>query len=339
MKASMLILLVLLTRQSFAEPSVLVTTVPVKAQAMTEALQVHGVLDPDPDQVLSVALPHAGLINRVWVRLGQRVSSGDKLLEVLTSPESHMQFVQAESALHYATKELARQRDLRTNQLATTADVDVAERAMRDAEALVASLNRRGMASTNDTLRAPVDGIVISLTIAQGQFVQADTATILIASEKHLIARLGVEPEDLSRISAGSPVTIAPVFDVGPIVTSVVRDVHAMINPATHLVEVLVPIPVDQTHRLILGSRILGHITMATHDALVVPRSAVLEQEEGRRAYLYTISNSIAHRLEVETGVETGDLIEVIGELHAGDEVVDSGNYELIDGMSVRVAP
>jgi len=59
--------------------SVLVKTAPVALQEVTETLTAFGVLDPDPDQVLSLSLPHAGLINRVWVRLGQRVKSGDRL--------------------------------------------------------------------------------------------------------------------------------------------------------------------------------------------------------------------------------------------------------------------
>jgi multidrug efflux pump subunit AcrA (membrane-fusion protein) len=89
-------------------PSVAVTTAVVKQQAVAKVLLSYGVLEPDPDQVLSLSLPHAGLINRIWVRLGQRVKTGDKLLEIITAPEARMQFLQARSAVDFAQRELER---------------------------------------------------------------------------------------------------------------------------------------------------------------------------------------------------------------------------------------
>jgi hypothetical protein len=41
----------------------------------------------------------------------------------------------------------------------------------------------------------------------------------------------------------------------------------------------------------------------------------------------------------VQSGVEAGDLVAVAGALNAGDTVVTSGNYELVDGMAVREQP
>ena len=54
-------------------PEVLVETAPVKTEAVGETLHAYGVLEPDPDQVLSLSLPHAGLVNRIWVSLGQSI--------------------------------------------------------------------------------------------------------------------------------------------------------------------------------------------------------------------------------------------------------------------------
>jgi RND family efflux transporter MFP subunit len=237
-------------------PSVLVSTAPVQEQTVTETLTAFGVLDPDPDQVLSLSLPHAGLINRVWVRLGQRVTRGDRLLEVITAPDARMQYLQAQSAVDYARRELDRQQRLLEEQLATKAQVDAAKKNLQDARATLESLQQRGMDVAQETLRAPMDGIVTRLDFSQGQRVQADTTAMLIAAEKRLIARLGVEPEDLDAVQPGTPVTITSVFVPDVQVESTVREVHAMIDPATHLVEVLVPIPEQAIDHLVLGSRI-----------------------------------------------------------------------------------
>ncbi|HHI94133.1 MAG TPA: efflux RND transporter periplasmic adaptor subunit [Gammaproteobacteria bacterium] len=321
---------------SYAEntQSVAVKTTVVVEKQIGETLMAYGVIDPDPDQVLSLSLSRAGLINRVWVRLGQRVKRGAKLLEVITAPDARMQYLQAQSAVDYASLELERKQRLLKEQLATRTQVDAARKALRDARASLEALHQRGLDRTKETLRAPMDGIITRLDVTQGQRVQADTSAMLIAAEKRLIARLGVEAEDLGSLKPGTPVTLVPVFVADVRVQSQIREVHAMINPRTHLVEVLAPIPEQQVDHLVLGSRLLAYIHLTPHPALMVPRSAVLRDEQG--TFVYTVRQSQAQKIRVRTGLERGNEIEITGPLKVGDFVVMLGNYELHDGMSIR---
>lgn len=318
-------------------PSVLVTTVPVTERNISETLTVFGVLDPDPDQVLSLSLPRAGLISRVWARLGQRVRRGDRLLEVVTAPDARMQYLQAQSAVDYAQRELDRQRRLLGEQLTTRAQVDAANKNLQDAVAALDALKRRGQGLDSEILRTPMDGIVTRLDVSQGQRVQADSTAMLIAAEQRLVARLGIEPEDLDRVQPDTPVTLSSVFVPGITIATHIRNVHAMIDPATHLVEMLAPIPPAQGAELTLGSRLVGQLELASHKALVVPRSAVLSADG--QDYLFIVQSGKARRVPVTRGIEEGDLVAVTGQLHTDDAVVVSGNYELGDGMAVRETP
>jgi len=318
-------------------PSVQVKTATVVLQDVTETLTAFGVLDPDPDQVLSLSLPHAGLINRVWVRLGQRVKSGDRLLEVITAPDARMQYRQAQSAVDYSQRELERQQRLLGEQLATRTQVDAAKKNHKDAIATLKALQQRRQGVEKEVLRASMDGIITRLDVAQGQRVQANKTAMLIAAEQRLIARLGVEPEDLVSVQVGTPVIITSVFVPDIRIETTVREVHAMIDPATNLVEVLSTIPEAQIDHLVLGSRILGKFQLASRRALVVPRSAVLGEADN--AYVYTIDSGLARRIPVQARIEADDLIEVTGALKVGDVVVVSGNAQLRDGMAVREVP
>jgi membrane fusion protein, multidrug efflux system len=318
------------------EASVLIKTATVASKEVSETLTTFGVLDADPDQVLSLSLPHAGLINRVWVRLGQRVKSGDKLAEVITAPDARMQYLQAQSAVDYALREQERQQRLLSEQLTTKSQLDAAKKNVQDANATLDALTKRGQGVESEILSAPMDGIITRLDLSQGQRVQADSTAMLIAAEQRLIARLGVEPEDLARLTTGTPVTIGSVFVPSVNIVTQVREVHAMIDPSTHLVEILAPIPDTGITDLVLGSRVTGRIQLTTHTALVVPRSAVLF--ENGSAYLFTTVNGKAQRVAVIAGGEDGDMIAVSGDIKVGDAVVISGNYELTDGMTVREA-
>lgn len=318
-----------------AEPTVLIQTGQVTSQMVSETLTAYGEVQPDADHIQCLSLRHAGLVNRVWVQPGQRVKNGDRLVETATAPEVRMQYLQAQNAVNYAGDELARQQRLFKEQLATRSQVDAARKALQDAETSLKALQQQGQGKKSELLTAPMDGIVIQINVSRGQQVRADTTAVLIAAEHHLIVRFGVEPDDLPAIKMNAPVQLSSVFAPDRTrLTSRVRNVHAMINPATRLVNVTVPIPGGKEDHLVLGTLMVGRIQLAAHQALTVPRSAV--REDSRGAYLFRLQDGRARRVAVTAGEEQDDWIEVKGDLQAGETIIISGNYELRDGMAVR---
>jgi RND family efflux transporter MFP subunit len=322
-----------LTAQAL-ESSVLIQESKVVQQPVSETLTVYGQVQADPDAVLTISLPHAGLITRVSVRLGQRVKRGDSLFELATSPAARMEYLQAQSAVDYAERELKRQQRLFNEQLAVKAQVDAARKTLQDAQASLQALKARKQNKTAETVSAPIDGIVTQLAVKQGDRMQADTSALAIATGNRLIALLGVEPEDIGLLQPGTPVKISSVFVPDYKVESQLREIHAMINPTTHLVDALVPIPADKSDHLVLGSRLTAEIRLKEHTALTVPRSAVLQDQKG--SYVFRIVDGKAQRVDVATGLESDQWIEITGGLQQGDTIVRLGNYELTDGMPVR---
>jgi RND family efflux transporter MFP subunit len=316
------------------EPSVLIQYTNVVQQSVSETLTVYGQVWADPDAVLTVSLPHGGLITRLTVRLGQRVKRGDTLFELATSPAAHMQYLQARSAVDYAQRELNRLQRLHQEQLAVNAQVDAARKALQDARASLQALEAQKQNKTTETVSAPTDGIITQLAVNQGDRVQADTAALSIATGNRLIALLGVEPEDIRFLQPGTPVMVKSVFVPGYQAESHLREIHAMINPATHLVDALVPIPEDQTDHLVLGSRLIAEIRLKTHTGMVVPRNAVMQDQQG--SYVFRVVGGTAQRVAVTTGLESDQWTEITSGLQPDEAVVSVGNYELKDGMPVR---
>jgi membrane fusion protein (multidrug efflux system) len=147
---------------------------------------------------------------------------------------------------------------------------------------------------------------------------------------------LGVEPEDLPALHPGTPVKIRSVFRSDEEIDSRLSVVHAMIDPQTGLVDALAPVSDGRVRRLIIGSYLVADLLLNQHTGVVVPRSAVLRDAQG--SFVFTVVTGKAKRIAVETGVEHGDWIEITRGLEAAERVVDSGNYELADGMAVREA-
>jgi len=317
-------------------PSVQVQVAKAELRVLHQTITAFGRVQPDPDQVASIALPRAGLVGHLWVRLGQLVTADQKLLELDTAPAARVEYQQAKAAADYAGSDLRRLQELLTKQLATRDQVANAQKALADAEARLQAQSKLGTQLKEEVIRAPFAGIVTKLSVAQGQRVQADTTALLLARRDALVVLLGVEQEDAARMQPGLPVRLSSVFRSDVQVATRLADVHAMVNPKTRLVDALVPIPKASTGNLVIDETMQGVITLHKERVLAVPRSAVLRDSSGD--YLFVVRAGQAHRVAVSTGLEDDGIVAIQGAVAPGDAVVTVGNYELGDGMAVREA-
>ena len=84
-----------------------------------------------------------------------------------------------------------------------------------------------------------------------------------------------------------------------------------------------------------LNEYVRGEIVIAAEDSLVVPRSAVLPEED--HYVLFTVEQGRAVKHTVSVGIQNDQQVQILGnELLEGQPAVVSGNSELRDGMAVR---
>jgi membrane fusion protein (multidrug efflux system) len=66
---------------------------------------------------------------------------------------------------------------------------------------------------------------------------------------------------------------------------------------------------------------------------LVIPRRALVEEDD--QAAVYVVADGEVTRRVIETGIESGDLVEVLGGLTGDEEIVVVGQSGLRDGSKV----
>ncbi len=318
---------------SGGEVRVSVATAPVRAERVVREAIAFGAVEPDPDAATAVALPRAGVIERVLVRPGERVSAGQELLELGTAPAAQSQWDQARAAAKYAEEQLARLERMLENKLATREQIAQAQRDLADARATERSLRSVGANAARQILRTPNDAIVTQVLVKAGDRAAADAPALALAALDGLIVRLGVEPEVAAQIDGGAAVKLAPVFDPQRVIAAHAKQVHAMLDPTTRLVDVVVPIPSEAAHALTLGIQMRGAIALGGIDALLVPRSALMRDESGD--FVFTLVGDRARRVDVEVVLERAADAAVRGALAPGTAVVVTGAYQLSDGVRV----
>jgi len=322
--------------QDGAQSGVLVETITLQQKVVSQTIKAYGTVEPDPDALVVVALPSAGLITQLNVRQGERVNAGDALLTLDTAPGTRMQYAQAAAEREYAAGQLERMKQLFDEQLATREQVANAQRALRDSEAQLVALQNVGAGRNRQTIRSSTNGIVTSISVNAGDRVAADTPALLVAQTSALIIRFGVEPEDARTISVDNPVAVSSVFQSDINFDSKLKKVNAMVNPSTRLVDVIATVPESHSGQMTLGVTMRGEIVLAEQMLTVVPRSAVLRDADG--AHIFVLEDSKARRVAVDVLYESPTETAIAGNVRPGATVVQVGNYELQDGMRVRVS-
>jgi membrane fusion protein (multidrug efflux system) len=328
------------TPATVESPPVIAPVVVRKAVETTMERQVrgYGMVDADPNAVFSVNAPFAASVGQVFVRAGEWVTKGQKLVTLETAPAEAAAFAQAKAAVSYAQGELAREQTLFRQQLATRAQVAQAQNALNDAEAKLRALQSIGAGRQRTVITASAAGLVSAVLVKAGQRLAEGANMLTLAPKSALVVRLGVEPERADAVRQGMAAQLRDALDPAETRTGTVMSVSAMVDPTTRLRDVLVrldPQPSSVDPPIATGAFFQGTIVLGHEQVIAVPREAILLDNNGN--YLFVVRQGKAHRVSVKTGPETAGLVAVTGAVQAGDEVVIQGNYELSDGMDVRV--
>jgi RND family efflux transporter MFP subunit len=326
-----------------AGPTVAVQTAQVRRDTIAQPVRAYGVVAASSSNVTTVNLPYVARIAQMRVQPGQTVKRGAPLFVVQADPAAVLAATQAKSAVTLAQGELARTQSLFDKGLATQSQLAAAKKAVLDAQQAFAAQQQLGAALGSKIVASPLDGVVLQISVAQGDQVQAGAAIMQLAGatggkDARANVMLAVEPADAASIHAGDTVTLRGLSSAlakTPAAGRVVM-VGAAIDTQSQLVDVGANVPLGQTG-FIPGTRVAADIATNAGTHWIVPRSAVLEDEHGE--YVFQVApNHKARRVAVTTRVEDGDRYGVDGMVAGGQPLVVSGNYELKDGMAVATS-
>jgi membrane fusion protein, multidrug efflux system len=313
------------------EGSVFVTTMAPHQGSLPDIIAAYGTAGPALDSSMTISLQSQGQVLRFDVTLGEAVKAGQSLLEFGVSESALGSERQAETALQTAQLERARIARLLRQQLATKDQLTQADKAVADAETTLDTLKKSGSSQPNLTIKAPFDGVVSAILVAQGDTIALGAPMITLMRVDGLVVSIGIEPAQRFRLKRGSPVMLLPMTSGDAPASGTLVRIGALLNPRTHFIDA----DVAPSTRLLPGAAFMAQITVGQFDGFIVPRDAVLSDAEG--AYLFQTDGGKAHRVGVTIVGSTGDQSAVTGPIDPAKPIVLQGNYQLEDGMEVRL--
>jgi len=312
------------------------------------------------DQTVSVVPKTAGRLEEITVKLGDRVSRGQRIARI-EDEEIREQVKQAEAAFEVAKATIRqreadldlsktnveRSRNLFQRQLLPQQTLDDAEAKYQSAQAsldLARAQNNQSQARLdelrinlqNTLIVSPVNGFVARRTADPGAFVSANAPIVEVVDIARVRLVANIVEKDLKQIGVGDSARVSVDAFPGESFMGRIARLSPVLDPATRTAPIEVEIPNDQ-YRLKPGMYArVGIITESHPNALVVPTNALVDSNGTRGVYLAL--NNVASFHPVKVGIEGNERTEVLDGVAEGDRVVTTGAAGLRNGDPIVLA-
>jgi membrane fusion protein, multidrug efflux system len=313
-------------------PSVLVQLTTLHQGSLPQIVTAYGTVLADPSARQTVMAPLSSVVGEVYVRAGAEVAAGASLIRLGPTPQAAAAYAQARSALRAATQLVDRTRTMLAQHLATAQQLADAVKAQADARATLAELDAEG-AGGAQILRAPFPAVVVAISTSPGAIVAQGAALFDLARPNALVLEVGVVPEQAATIRPGNLVNIIALGAKDPASGKVVLR-GRLVDPRTGLVPVDVALPPGP---FLAGETAEARIVTGEARGYVVPHQAILVNDSGS-PYVVQAIDMVAKKISVRVLAAGGAQDVVDGPLDPASPIVLAGNYQLDDGMRVRIA-
>ena len=338
-------------------PKVVYSTSPVEKQNISTSITATGTIEPVTE--VEVGTQVSGIIDRIYVDYNSEVHKGqviaelDKtnLLSELAAAQSNLS--NAQSTLNYQSANYKRYKTLFDKGLVSANDYENAkltyEQAVQQVKIQQQNVQKAQTNLGYATITSPIDGIVLSKEVEEGQTVASamTTPTLFIIAQDLTAMRViaDIDEADIGGVKEGQRVTFAvdafpdDVFEGE--VTQVRQEAKTESNVVTY--EVVISAPNDDMK---LKPGLTANVTIYTlekNGVLAVPsralrftpNEALLTDEEvvedvNAPNKVWTKEGNTFKAHKVETGTTNGMLTEIISGVSAGTEVLT--DFEIIGG-------
>ena len=292
-----------------------VRTETVGVRPLWRRVDATGYVGFDEDRISRMHVRTEGWVENVRLKtVGDRVRRGDVLFDFY-SPEivnAQQEYLMARKHVAGGMRPAAREKLIALGMV--RAEID--------------ELESRGTASRTIRVEAPQDGIVTELRAREGMYLRPETEVLSLVDLSRVWILAEVFESQADWVAPGQAAEARLDYMPGEVFSGTVEYVYPVLDPRTRTLRVRLQFD-NPGERL--KPNMYGSVTIfgKTHlDALTVHRDALIRAADSDRV-IVALGEGRYQAREVMTGIESGDWIQVIAGLEAGDRVVTSAQFLL----------
>ena len=346
---------------------VVVSAQPAKMGSIANVVTATGTIEPI--QQVEVGTQVSGEVNKVYVDYNSQVKAGQLIAELdktnlkVSVSEAQISYEKALNELNYIKKNYERQKSLYADKLISEADFDEISYKYNNAKSsLTQSKASLDKAKTNlgyADIYSPVDGVVLSKSIEEGQTVAASFNTPTLFTIAQDLTKMQVEADideaDIGQIKVGQRVTFTVDAFQNDVFNGKVVQVRLDPKVTSNVVTYTVIIEADNPDlKLMPGlTATVSIYTLEISNVLTIPESALNYKIDFELLEKYYAQNgvkterpempkdsaSFKKRSKGEKPDKRGNFVWVISDKKLERKPVTIGesdeiNYQVISGLS-----
>jgi Cu(I)/Ag(I) efflux system membrane fusion protein/cobalt-zinc-cadmium efflux system membrane fusion protein len=307
----------------------------IEKRALNPAIITNAVFTIDERKEFQINARVSGWIEKLLVNYtGQKVSKGDKLLEIY-SPELVSAQQEYLTALKYKNK-------VTSTSLSSSGD-ELIENAYRKLTLLnftpaeIMKLENSGKVRTTIPLYSPVDGTVLMKNVVQGEKIQAGQNLLHIAELSNLWLKADIYESDINKIELGDKVVIEVDAFPNQKFQGEVSFIYPTISSKTRTTQIRIDVPNTKGR---LKPAMLARATILTGKTRLLPvisESAVIRSGEINVAVQY-LGEGKFKPVAIELGNYADGFYQVLSGLKEGSKVVTSAQFLIDSESSLKTA-
>ena len=313
----------------------LITTFVAKESVFEHYVELQGNVSTKQNLVIYPEM--SGILNRVFVKEGQRVRKGQVLARIDDGGLAQ-QLAQIEVQAQLAKTTFERQKRLWEQKIGSEIQYLQAKASYESQENTVSQLKKQ---LSKTAVTAPFSGVIDDVITEQGSVVSPGQSQLFrIVNLNDMYIETDVPERFISDVTPGKNVQVDfPVL--GESVDAKVRQAGNFINPDNRTFKVEIAVP---NKKNIIKPNLTARLKINdyTNDkAILIPQSVISENAEGQQ-YVYTVidksdNRAKAKRVIIETGKTQGDYIEVLAGLENGNEIIEEGARSVKEGQEIKI--
>ena len=264
-------------------------------------------------------------IDRILVEVGDRVSKGQKL-------------VQMDAANLTQTKLQLDNQKIEFNRIDELYKVGGASKSAWDAQKTQLDVSRATYKNSqeNTQLLSPITGIVTARNYDSGDMYSGGSPIFTVEQIRPVKLLINVSESLFTKVKKGKDVDIRLDVYGDEVFKGKVSLVYPTIDPNTRTFPVEIKID-NNDERVRPGMFARVTIGFGTQNHVVAPDLAIVKQSGAGDRYIYVYKDGKVYYEKVELGRRMGNKYEVISGVNSGDQVVISGQSRLNNGMEVEI--
>ncbi len=185
-------------------------------------------------------------------------------------------------------------------------------------------------------IRSPMSGVITDRPLYPGEMAAAGTPLLTVMDISSVIAKAHIPQSEAAALKIGDKGTMT-VPGIEEPIEGKVTVVSPALDPASTTVEIWLEAK-NPKHILKPGTSVQLSLTAQTvKDALVIPANAVVTIPDGGTAVMLAGPDGRAHQKAVKVGIRSGDDVQIVEGVNAGDKVVSNGAYGLPDKTKIQI--